>query len=72
MSTDNYQVTVYLPSELLEYVEDYCKYKGILRKKDSKPILATGLIVTSFNNSIMPVASIGLLSFFRSIPLYLQ
>ena len=44
MSTDNYQVTVYLPSELLEYVEDYCKYKGILRKKDSKPILATGII----------------------------
>ena len=44
MSTDNYQVTVYLPSELLEYIEDYCKYKGILRKKDSKPILATGIV----------------------------
>jgi hypothetical protein len=44
MSTDNYQVTVYLPPELLEYIEDYCKYKSILRKKDSKPILATGIV----------------------------
>lgn len=44
MSTENYQVTVYLPPDLLEYIEDYCEYKGILRKKDSKPILATGIV----------------------------
>jgi hypothetical protein len=44
MATSNTQVTVYLPDNILEYVESYCKKFGIVRKKDDKAILATGIV----------------------------
>lgn len=44
MATSNTQVTTYLPAHILEYVTKYCTQYGIVRKKDSKPILATGIV----------------------------
>ncbi|PHV61067.1 hypothetical protein [Cyanobacterium aponinum] len=44
MATANTQVTAYLPDHLLDYVTEYCTQYGIVRKKDSKPLLATGIV----------------------------
>jgi hypothetical protein len=44
MATSNTQVTIYLPDHILEYVTEYCTEYGIVRKKDSKAILATGIV----------------------------
>jgi hypothetical protein len=44
MATTNTQVTTYLPDHILEYVEKYCIEYGITRKKDDKPLLATGIV----------------------------
>lgn len=44
MATSNTQVTTYLPDHILEYVEKYCIEYGITRKKDDKPLLATGIV----------------------------
>ena len=44
MATTNTQVTAYLPEHILEYLTEYCTQYGIIRKKDSKPLLATGIV----------------------------
>lgn len=44
MATTNTQVTTYLPEHILEYLTEYCTEYGIVRKKDSKPLLATGIV----------------------------
>lgn len=44
MATTNTQVTAYLPEHILEYLTEYCTQYGIVRKKDSKPLLATGIV----------------------------
>lgn len=42
MATDKTQVTIYLPDNIIKYIEGYCQENGLTRK-DGKPVLATGI-----------------------------
>lgn len=44
MATDNKSLTVYLETEILEALTDYCLSNGITRKDKTTPILATGAV----------------------------